>query len=66
MTTDWMRLGNEADVPSPSLLVYADRVEENLRRMIAIAGSPSRLRPHIKTHKLAPIVALQVGMGKNS
>lgn len=63
MITDWMRLGNEADVPSPSLLVYADRAEENLRRMITIAGSPSRLRPHIKTHKLAPIVALQVGMG---
>ncbi len=59
----WMRVENEADVPSPSLLVFAGRVEENLRRMIAIAGSPARLRPHIKTHKLAPIVALQVGMG---
>ena len=60
---DWMRVENEAEVPSPSLLVYAERVEENLRRMIALAGSPARLRPHIKTHKLAQIVALQVGMG---
>ena len=31
--------------------------------MLAIAGSPGRLRPHIKTHKLAPIVALQSAMG---
>ncbi len=58
-----MRVQNEAETPSPSLLVYADRVEENLRRMIAIAGSPARLRPHIKTHKLAQIVARQVGLG---
>ena len=63
MTTDWMRLANEAEVPSPSLLVYADRVEENLRRMIALVGSPARLRPHVKTHKLAPIVTMQVGLG---
>lgn len=63
MTTDWMRLANEAEVPSPSLLVYVDRVEENLRRMIALVGSPARLRPHVKTHKLAPIVTMQVGLG---
>jgi len=63
MNIDWMQLQNEAAVASPALLVYADRVEENLRRMIAIAGSPGRLRPHIKTHKLGPIVALQVRLG---
>lgn len=60
---DWMRVENEAGIPSPSLLIFVERVEENLRRMIAIAGSPARLRPHIKTHKLAQIVALQVGLG---
>ena len=63
MTTDWMRVENEAEIPSPSLFVFAERVEENLRRMIALAGSVARLRPHIKTHKLAPIVAQQVALG---
>ncbi len=58
-----MRVENEADVASPSLLIYAERVTENLRRMLAIVGSPARLRPHIKTHKLAPIVAQQVALG---
>lgn len=56
-------LGNEADVPSPALLIYPDRVEENLRRMIARVGDLSRLRPHIKTHKLPQIVALQADLG---
>jgi D-serine deaminase-like pyridoxal phosphate-dependent protein len=56
-------LRNEAEVPSPSLLVYADRLEENLRRMIALAGDASRLRPHIKTHKLPQVVARQAELG---
>jgi D-serine deaminase-like pyridoxal phosphate-dependent protein len=60
---DWMRVSNEAQVPSPSLLIYPERVDENLRRMIAMVGDVSRLRPHIKTHKLAPIVARQVELG---
>lgn len=59
----WRRLANEAEVPTPSLLVYPDRVDENLRRMIARAGGPQRLRPHIKTHKLPQIVARQVALG---
>lgn len=58
-----MILENEAEAPSPSLLIFPDRVEANLRKMIAIAGSPARLRPHVKTHKLPQIVALQVGLG---
>ena len=62
-SADWMRVKNEAAVPSPSLLIYPERVDENLRRMIARVGDPARLRPHIKTHKLAPLVARQVELG---
>jgi len=63
MNHDWMRLEDEATATSPALLIYPDRVEENLRRMIAVAGGPARLRPHIKTHKLPQIVARQVALG---
>jgi D-serine deaminase-like pyridoxal phosphate-dependent protein len=45
------------------LLLYVDRVEENIRRMIGLAGDASRLRPHIKTHKLPEIVRLQLAHG---
>lgn len=57
------RLQNEASVPSPALLIDMDAVEENLRLMLKIAGSPDRLRPHVKTHKLPQLVAVQVGLG---
>lgn len=63
MHPDWMRLDDETRALSPALLVYPDRVEENLRRMIARVGDPARLRPHIKTHKLPQLVALQARLG---
>ena len=47
---------NTADIPSPALLILWDRVEENLRRMIALAPDPASLRPHHKTHNLPRIV----------
>ncbi|RYD32422.1 MAG: D-TA family PLP-dependent enzyme [Verrucomicrobiaceae bacterium] len=56
-------LENEDEVPSPALLIHWERVEENLRRMIVMAGGPERLRPHVKTHKLPQIVAWQVSQG---
>ena len=60
---NWFEIANEDDVPSPSLLVYPDRVEENIRRMVAIAGGATRLRTHVKTHKLAEVVRLQMRHG---
>ena len=64
MNVDRMRLENEDEAPSPSLLIFPDRVEENLCRMLAlVGGEAARLRPHIKTHKLPQIVARQVELG---
>ncbi len=59
----WMRVANEAELHTPSLIVYSDRVDANLRTMIEIAGGPSRLRPHVKTHKLQKIVARKIALG---
>lgn len=55
----WYILKNTSEVNSPSLLVYPERVEENIRTMVSVAGSVSSLRPHIKTHKMAEIVKMQ-------
>jgi D-serine deaminase-like pyridoxal phosphate-dependent protein len=51
------------ELPSPSLLFFADRIEANLRHALAIAGDPGRLRPHIKTHKTREITALEIAAG---
>jgi D-serine deaminase-like pyridoxal phosphate-dependent protein len=60
---DWMRLADEPALATPALVLFPERIEENLRRMIARAGDPARLRPHVKTHKLPALVALQVRLG---
>src|SRR5438309_882794 len=62
-TNSWHEISNVAEIDSPALLIYPDRVEENVRRMIAITGGPERLRPHVKTHKLTEIVQMQMAMG---
>jgi D-threonine aldolase len=59
----WFEIKNTNDVASPSLLIFPDRIEENLRRIIGIAGSAERLRPHIKTHKMAELVRLHLAHG---
>lgn len=59
----WYRVKNEEKVNSPGLLIYPDRIESNIRKMIAIAGSVDRLRPHVKTHKMPEVVKLQIKNG---
>src|SRR5438874_12632804 len=61
----WFELKEVGEIPSPALLVYRERVEENVRRMLAIAGGPERLRPHIKTHKMREMIELQLAAGIN-
>jgi D-threonine aldolase len=63
MPTPWYSLSNEQDVPSPALLVYPDRVRENIRLMVGMVGDARRLRPHVKTHKLAEVVRMQIEAG---
>lgn len=59
----WHLISNPGEVTSPSLLVYPDRIEENIRRMISIAGDRSLLRPHVKTHKMAGVIRLHLKHG---
>jgi D-serine deaminase-like pyridoxal phosphate-dependent protein len=59
----WYHVENIAEIPSPALLVYRDRVEHNLAKMLEIAGGPARLRPHVKTHKMEALVRRQIELG---
>ncbi len=61
--SDWFAVQNAEYIPSPALLLYPERIRENIRRMIHMAGGTHRLRPHIKTHKLAEVMRLQLAEG---
>lgn len=52
------------EIPSPSLLVNLARVETNIQHAITVVDDePSRLRPHVKTHKCLEIVRLELEAG---
>ena len=53
----------QQELISPQLVYYPAIIRQNIQDMIALAGGPQRLWPHIKTHKIAEVVALQMEAG---
>jgi len=54
--------GEEA-IDSPSLVYYQDIIEENIKKSVDLAGNADRLWPHIKTHKMASLLKMQIERG---
>lgn len=59
----WYRISNSGEIPTPALLVYPDRIENNILKMISVARDRDMLRPHVKTHKTPEIVRMQLRHG---
>ena len=57
------RIEDTSEIITPALVVFREVLEDNLDRMIAIAGDVSRLRPHCKTHKMREIIEMQLALG---
>ena len=53
----------EENIASPSLVYYRDLIEENTDKAITVAGGAGRLWPHVKTHKMASLVLMQMERG---
>lgn len=60
---NWYEIANTDQIDTPALLIYEDRLRANIAEAIRIAGGTARLRPHVKTHKMAEIAAIHVGLG---
>ncbi len=54
---------NSRGLPSPCLIFYEEAIRANHELAIGIAGSPGRLRPHVKTHKTREIALIAMSMG---
>ncbi len=61
----WYTVDNIAEIDSPALLVFPDRVVANIQTAINMIGDINRLRPHIKTHKCAEAARLMMDAGIN-
>jgi D-threonine aldolase len=60
---DWFRVDNIDEVDSPALLIYPERVKENIRLALSMIDDPARLRPHVKTHKTIEATTLIMDAG---
>jgi D-threonine aldolase len=60
---NWYAVSNIDSIDSPALLVYEDRVKENIRLLKSIVKDSSRLRPHVKTNKMAEVCQLMIDEG---
>ncbi|MFL5774495.1 MAG: D-TA family PLP-dependent enzyme [Flavisolibacter sp.] len=59
----WYEIINIDDVDSPALVIYIDRVKQNIQQAIEIIGDVNRLRPHVKTHKSPDVTKLMMDAG---
>ena len=60
---NWYELKNINTIDSPALLVYKERVQQNIDRAIAMIKDVQLLRPHVKTNKTAEVCALMMAAG---
>jgi D-threonine aldolase len=63
MTGSPYTLRDATELLSPGLLIYRGLVRQNLETMMAMARGAERLRPHVKTHKMAELVRMAEAMG---
>lgn len=66
MKDTWYHITDAEQIDTPALLLFADRIKANIDTAIAMAGSPARLRPHVKTHKSADVTRLMLNAGISS
>src|SRR5688572_19568108 len=53
---DWFNIQDIETLDTPAMVVYPERVDQNIRTLISMVGETSRLRPHVKTHKNPEVV----------
>lgn len=59
----WYEFNGMEEIASPALIVYKDRVIENIGLLKSMIDSPERLRPHAKTHKMPEVTRLLIEKG---
>ncbi len=62
----WYALADTRQLDTPALVIYPDRVAQNIARLTAAIDDVQRLRPHVKTHKSreATRLLMQAGIQK--
>jgi len=60
---EWYEIGDIKTLDSPALVVYPERIRQNIQASIAAVKDVQRLRPHVKTHKSREVSQLLMSAG---
>jgi D-threonine aldolase len=60
---EWYEIENVNELDTPALVVFPDRVKENLRILKEFVPDVNRLRPHVKTNKCAEVCRMMMEAG---
>lgn len=60
---NWFTIENIDELASPALVLYKERVQENITRAVKMIGDTGRLRPHAKTNKIAEVCVMMMEAG---
>jgi D-threonine aldolase len=62
-SNNWFQIENINELDSPALVVFPDRVKENLRVLKEFVPDVNRLRPHVKTNKTPEVCQMMMDAG---
>lgn len=62
----WYTITNVDTIDTPALIVFPERIKQNIKLLTSMVASVEWLRPHVKTHKMAEVtdLLLQAGITK--
>ena len=61
---NWYEIKNVDTIDSPALVVYKERMHENIRLLKSMVNNNvARLRPHIKTNKMGAVCKMMMDAG---
>jgi D-serine deaminase-like pyridoxal phosphate-dependent protein len=60
---EWFHITDHSELDSPALVIFPDRVKENIRILLSMVDDIARLRPHVKTNKSREACQLMMKAG---
>ena len=59
----WFTIENIETVDSPALVLYTERIQQNILHAIDMIKDISKLRPHVKTNKISEVCKMMMNAG---
>lgn len=62
---NWFDINDVENIDSPALIVYKDRVQQNIHNVLSMVKDSAQLRPHVKTNKMPEVCKMMIEAGIN-